>query len=310
MHVGTESTASRQVQAHVHAEPGSVGHWIDEPPEGAGTVELKVVPLGRIQWRDGFSGEPIDVSGHRLSTEARAVHQRIALQSHCVDAARLDAQPVTTDRRADEGRAEGNHRAALLRLALQREHIRVGIDNPRRRRQERARASHHRLQLPCLIGCQVLEIIHAVAPCTFPELRQCRKLRSVSGDNQLADARMGNTVLFTESVQRVLSLHAETRLETVFLVVDPGMDDAGVARADAGADVSLGFQHHDLASPGRERAGHRQPHDAGTDDDALNALHGLARNSVPRLQPRPMKGISVAMMVMNCTLASRERLAM
>ena len=73
--------------------------------------------------------------------------------------------------------------------------------------------------------------------------------------------------------------------------------------------MGFGFENNHLASPGCECAGHRQANDAGTDDDALNVIHPLVP-AAARLQPRPTKGILVAMMVMNCTLASRDRLAM
>ena len=120
---------------------------------------------------------------------------------------------------------------------------------------------------------------------------------------------MGNTVFFTETIQRMLSRHADPGLQAVFLVVDPRVDHARVARAYPGADIALGFENNHLASPGCECAGHRQANNAGTDDDALNVIH-LPVPAAARLQPRPTKGILVAMMVMNCTLASNDKLAM
>ena len=58
---------------------------------------------------------------------------------------------------------------------------------------------------------------------------------------------------------------------------------------------------HSAALPGKEIPSYIVPLDPRIQDGACGPLAG---------HPRPMKGIFVAMMVMNCTFASNGRLAM
>ena len=104
---------------------------------------------------------------------------------------------------------------------------------------------------------------------------------SAGRHQQLAAARVRHAVLGAEGVEQLLAAHAQRRPQAAGRIVDAGVDHLAVARARLRADQLVLLQHHRLMAGQGERARHRQPDDAGPDD---NGLH------VRRHAPLPCRG--------------------
>ena len=73
-------------------------------------------------------------------------------------------------------------------------------------------------------------------------------------------------------IQRLLAGDAEPGPEAALEVIDAGVDNFGIARADAGADGVLGLQHDHLPAGQGHAPGDRQADDPGADDKGINGV--------------------------------------
>src|SRR4051812_31303932 len=94
----------------------------------------------------------------------------------------------------------------------------------------------------------------------------------MGGDDQLPDRACSYAARRAVGVELMTAGDAQPRLERAFRVVDAGVDDFGIARAGAGADRVLRFQHEDLAPSHRKPPRNAKADDPGPGDDALDMI--------------------------------------
>ena len=117
------------------------------------------------------------------------------------------------------------------------------------------------------------DVGHAVGVRSPSDVLQLVELRGVGRDDQLSAAPVRHVALGAVAVEALSTLHTGARLERVLRVVDPGVDDLGIARARVLADRVLCLEDHDISSGGREGARDSEAHHPGADNDCVNAVH-------------------------------------
>ena len=83
---------------------------------------------------------------------------------------------------------------------------------------------------------------------------------------------MGDAALSAIRVQQFAALDAQAGFQRAGRIVKPRVDYLGIARARVRADCIRGFEDNDLTARARELARHREADDAGTDDQAVDAI--------------------------------------
>ena len=267
--VGAEPRLAAEVDRDVNPEAGLVRHRVDEPRERRASDERVVVALGVIGRRHVRARKARERGGDPLRMEAARVHHRPREDAQRLVAAGLDLDAVRPHRAAGHRALEGDHRAARLGIALKREHEAMAVNHAGRRGEIGGDATELRLERARLCGGERPQVRYTVRVGLLLDRVQFRELLLVGRDEQLAAALVGDRALVAIAVERVLARHAEPGLQRAGRIVDAGMDDLGVARAGLGADRVRGFQHHHLAAGERERAGYRESHHAGADDDRV-----------------------------------------
>src|SRR5215472_12307924 len=100
---------------------------------------------------------------------------------------------------------------------------------------------------------------------TIPEAGECRAATPVR-----------DAVLEAALVQELPTLYAQHRLARARGVVEPGVDDLGVAARNLARHGGMAFEHHHEAPCAGERRRHGEAdHTGAHDDDAAFARHGL-----------------------------------
>ena len=120
-------------------------------------------------------------------------------------------------------------------------------------------------------GGQAAEARDAVLDASALELVEGAELAVVEGDDELAAALVRHVVLVAVGVEGVAALGAELGLQRARLVVDAGVDDAGVVARLVGGDLVFSFEDED-ARVGRavqQFAGRGEAEDAPADDDYI-----------------------------------------
>ena len=140
-------------------------------------------------------------------------------------------------------------------------------------REQRGLAVQRRLQLARLGAAQPVQVLHAVGDGRAARSRAASRPAPASPATiELAAAPMRDAVRLAVRVEQAPPGDAEARLERAGRVVDAGVDDLAVARADAGADAAVGLEHDRLAAArapararprGRRRRRRRRRHRRG-----------------------------------------------
>src|SRR6185312_12276915 len=178
-----------------------------------------------------------------------------------------------------DGRAIGDHRAMRLRLAEQAQHQIVAVDDAGGRRGESRDAAQLGLLAPDRLGIEEEEIGGTVGGGLGLDLMQQRNLLLGGGDDPFAGAAVAEAAARAVRIERLAAGDAERRLEAAGRIIEAGMDDLAVAARGAGADRFRRLEQHDLASGERQRAGRGEADDPRSYDDALDAVHGFARDN-------------------------------
>jgi hypothetical protein len=118
-----------------------------------------------------------------------------------------------------------------LRIALERQHQGVTVDDAGRGRKQRAVRPERRLERADLCAAEPEEVVDAVRLRLCLERRKLGDLALVGGDDQLAAAPVLHAVLAAEAVKHHLALDAEPGLGKAGRVIDASVDDFAVARA-------------------------------------------------------------------------------
>jgi hypothetical protein len=116
---------------------------------------------------------------------------------------------------------------------------------------------------------------------------QRRLLGFRGGDDQLAASLVRQTALLQVAIEQLTARDTDAGLQGAGRIIDPGMDDLGIARRGLGADALGSLGDDDLASGQRQLAGNREADDAGPDHQTIDVAHRLSR------QPRCGMAISM-----------------
>ena len=170
---------------------------------------------------------------------------------------------------------QGQHGSRRLRIAQIGQHQRVAVDDPGRGRVQRGDAAQRRLHAHGFGRRDFGHVGNPVFVRSFLDSLQLGNLACMGRDDQLAAAPVRDPVLVAVGVEALAPLDAGARLERPLRVVDPGVDDLGIARAGVGADRFLGLEDHHLAAGPGQRPRHREPDHAGPDHDAFDLVHEL-----------------------------------
>jgi hypothetical protein len=128
--VGTEARPPRQIEREMHSERGGVGHGIDQPAERRGSSQGEINAPRQMDARNQGRRDPGDRARHRLGAEPCRIDQHAGSHAGGLCTADLQLEPVRRDRAALDRAAQGQHRSALLRVALQGQHQRMAVDDP------------------------------------------------------------------------------------------------------------------------------------------------------------------------------------
>ena len=192
---------------------------------------------------------------------------------------------------------EGEHRAAVLGIALQRQHVGMAVDDAGGGRQQRGRAVQVGFHRHRLGGAQQPHALDAVGLGAALDLGELLALGLVGRHDQLAAIAMRHAVLGAIGIEQAPAGDAGPRHQAALGIVDAGVDDLGIARAGLGADAFGGLDHDDLTAGKGKRAGHGKAHDACADHDAVDGFergrtHGrmLEHRGRPFQSPRRAGG--------------------
>ena len=259
----------------MHAETARHRHRIDQPRERRAAGQREVVALGVIRGRDAIRRHAGDAAREAGRMQAGGVHQQPAAQRHRIGAADIDLHAASHGAPAGHRTEEHRHRAGILRIALQRQHVGVAVDDAGDRRQQRAGAAQVRL--------------HRRSP-RPRSARACPRRRSprrgrlmpasiasssrVGRDDQLA--AIGDAARPSRRSRHRAPCRPATQNRAMRLpagIVDAGVDHLAVARATSRCRCLRRLEDDHLAAGQRQRARHRQADDAGAHHDAIDPLH-------------------------------------
>ena len=228
-----------------------------------------------------------DRARQRLRAESGGVDDARGGDAHRRSPAGFDHQPLFPGAPGEDGRFERDHRAMGLGVAPQREHIGVGVDDPGRGRQQRPLSLERGLERARLLAGEPDEIGDAVGVGLGLERRELVDLAGVHRHEQLAASLVGNAERLAERVQHRLAVDAEPGLHEPRRIIDAGMDDFAVARADSRADPALALDDDHLAPGAREGPRHGKPDHPSADDETLDRFHPLPLCSAGSVLRRP-----------------------
>jgi hypothetical protein len=106
--------------------------------------------------------QPVDARGERAGAQAGRVHQLPRADAHRLGAAHVDVEAAGHHRHVLHRAVEGEHRAARLGVALQRQHQAVAVDDAGGRRVQRRHAAQRGLHRARRGAVQQHRVVHAV----------------------------------------------------------------------------------------------------------------------------------------------------
>ena len=155
----------------------------------------------------------------------------------------------------------------------------MAVDDPGRRREQRARAGQRRLQRRRLARKQRRSST-PLASARAWMTRSRSASSSAGGHDQLAAVPVRDAALAAIGVERVLAGRRRSRaIRLPARVIDAGVDHLAVARGGLGADPVGRIQHQHLAPGQRQRPGDGKADHPGADDNALHLVH--SRTLIP-----------------------------
>ena len=116
------------------------------------------------------------------------------------------------------------------------------------------------------------DAVDVVGVRAFEQVQQDLFFFLAVGDDELAAIVVVHAACLAIGIQRAIAGHAEARLETARRVVEPGVDDAAVARRGDGAGVGFGLEQQHFAARQRQRARDRESDDACANDHAFDLI--------------------------------------
>ena len=122
------------------------------------------------------------------------------------------------------------------------------------------------------VAAEKFKVVHAVGDAGLAQRFEPRYIVIARGYHQLAASPVRQMAFGAIVVEQRLAVHAQLRLQAAARAIEAGVNHLAVARRHVGADGRCLLDDHHLAPRSGQRACHRQAHDAGADDDALNAV--------------------------------------
>jgi hypothetical protein len=243
-------------------------------------VERKVIALGVK--RLGNDAAALNRARDARGVQARRIDERADMQPRRLRAADFRLETPATAPRRDERGAEREGRSRRLRIAPQRQHVGVAVEDAGRRRQQRADAGEIRLHRLRLGARQQFQPLDAIGGAAARQRLQPAEFALVGGDDQLAAAPMRDAMRLAIGIEPRPALDAEPRLQAARGVIDAGVDHLAVARRGLLAGRGARFHHDDGAAGERQRARDCEADDARADDERVDVAHGAACVSISR----------------------------
>ncbi len=293
--IGTELGLAAHVDGDVHAQAARHRDGIDQAREGRASGQGEIISFGVIRRGNAVGWHASDFLCESGGVQAGRVHDQAATQVHRLGPADLDLDAAARDPALLHRAVEGQHGAALLGIALQRQHVGVAVDDPGAGRQQRRGAVEVGFHLPRFAGAQQPHALDAIGLGAALDLGKLAVFDVVGGGDQLAAIAMRHPVLGAVGIEQAAAGNAGARHQAALGIIDAGVDDFGIARAGLGADALGRLQHDDLTAGKGKGAGDGKTHHAGADHDAVDRLergriHGrmLVETAVttPARQPR------------------------
>ena len=253
----------------MHAQPMRLRRGIDQAPERRAPAQREIIALGVARAGHERGIEALDGERDFAGREARAIDERARRDFRRLGAAGAHPHSTLPRRGGDERRAKREDGAVILRLALQREHEGVAVEDAGLGREQRADALQRRLHRARLLRAQEAQPLHAIDAALFGDGCNGGKLGIVAGDDQLAAFAMRHAMRGAEFIEAATALDAELRLGAAGGIIESAMDHLAVARGRARADDRLGLERGDGAPGQRQRPGDREADDAGADYDGV-----------------------------------------
>ena len=256
------------------AEPVPLGHRIDQVPEGGAARQGEVGALAVEDLGPVRGGEPGDPRRRLSRPEPGGIDEDAAGDlDPAVLAFGLDDEAAAGPRLGPEkGRAQCHHRPMVLRLALERQHVAMAVDDAGRGREQARHAPERRLHPGEVARVERCEVVDPVR-----RRRRGDPLEPVrlgrARDDDLAEPAVRHAMARAEGVERLAARAAEGGLGAVPGIVDAGVDHLGIAGAGVAADPLLALQHDHLMPRQRQGAGHRKPHHPGAHHHRAHLVH-------------------------------------
>lgn len=278
--IRAEAGAACEVEGDVDAMRARRGRGIDEVPEGGRSCEDEVVPAREVRGRDAGRIEAAEGACERGRAEAGRVDDGAGAHARRARAADVERDAVVVDLAADDGRREDDGAPRCLEVGAKRRHQSVAVEDGRRWRKNAPDGDEGGLEGAHVVGREGHEVVDAVGLGQAAEAFEGGDFVVVDGDEQLADAPVGEVTLGEVGGEEALARDAQARLEGAGGVVDARVAHLGIAGAGVLAGGSLGFEDDDAATGQREPPRHGEADDACADDDRVEGVH--ARGSVAR----------------------------
>jgi hypothetical protein len=186
----------------------------------------------------------------------------------------LDPQTATLRRQRPHLATGLDLTAGLAQVVGERLGNRPKVDDPGPLDVQGGDAADVRLDLVDLAAREAGDRPGAVRARSALELVEARQLLAAGGDDQLAAAVERDPAGFAEPVEEARAAHAELRLQRARLVIDAGVDHAGVGAGLDGPDAILALEDADPARAVAQRqlAGDGEADDSAADDRDVASL--------------------------------------
>lgn len=158
-------------------------------------------------------------------------------------------------------------------LAFERVHVAVRVEHAALARFQGGDGVELRLQRARFGAAEPAHAFDAVDFALLGQAFERFDLAVLGGDDELAAFVVGDSVRVEERIERAPAGDAEARLQRSGGIMQPGVDDFGIARGDAGADARVSFQHDNGSAAPRERIAARQADCACPYDRHVKVAH-------------------------------------
>ncbi|MNQ92181.1 hypothetical protein D3C85_1075980 [compost metagenome] len=221
--------------------------------------------------RNVGGGIAVDGGGDGLCRQAGSRDQQAGRQHRPalprIWAARRDPEtPFGQRLGALERRGDHDRAARVFDLALQGQHIAMAVEQAALRRQDGGVGVQFRLQRPRLGAGQMFQPLDAVGRRLPEDGLDALDLGLFGRHDQLAALPVVDLVAAQKVIEGAAPLDAELRLQRAGRIIEPAVDDLGVSRGHALADMGFLLQHQNRQAAFRQRPPAGQPHSPRTHD--------------------------------------------